>query len=73
MLNKNQYEKYFYFGILFGVLILLLNLYYFAHPLWKRMDLSWVMLDNLCLRFARIFYSLLRKKINTADHAQCCP
>ena len=53
MLNKNQYEKYFYFGILFGVLMLLLNLYYFAHPLWKRIDMSWVMLDNLCLRFAR--------------------
>ena len=65
MLNKNQYEKYFYFGILFGVLILLLNLYYYAHPLWKEAGLSWHMLDNLCISLSRspLFSHSLKTKI----------
>ena len=65
MLNKNQYEKYFYFGILFGVLILLLNLYYYAHPLWKEAGLSWYMLDNLCISLSRspLFSHSLKTKI----------
>ena len=65
MLNKNQYEKYFYFGILFGVLILLLNLYYYAHPLWKEAGLSWHMLDNLCISMSRspLFSHSLKTKI----------
>ena len=53
MLNKNQYEKYFYFGILFGVLLLLLNLYYYAHPLWENSGLSWYVFDNLCRRLSK--------------------
>ncbi len=67
MLNKNQYEKYFYFGILFGVLILLLNLYYYAHPLWKEAGLSWHMLDNLCISLSRspLFSHSLKTKIAT--------
>ena len=66
MLNKNQYEKYFYFGILFGVLILLLNLYYYAHPLWKEAGLSWLMLDNLCISLSRspLFSHSLNTKIS---------
>lgn len=65
MLNKNQYEKYFYFGILFGVLLLLLNLYYYAHPLWKNAGLSWLMLDNLCISLSRspLFSHSLKTKI----------
>ena len=65
MLNKNQYEKYFYFGILFGVLILLLNLYYYAHPLWRGAGLSWYMLDNLCVSLSRspLFSHSLKTKI----------
>ena len=65
MLNKNQYEKYFYFGILVGVLILLLNLYYYAHPLWKEAGLSWHMLDNLCISLSRspLFSHSLKTKI----------
>ena len=64
MLNKNQYEKYFYFGILFGVLLLLLNLYYYAHPLWQESGLSWRVLDNLCVRLARspLFSNSLKTK-----------
>ena len=53
MLNKNQYEKYSYFGILFGVLLLLLNLYYYAHPLWENSGLSWYVFDNLCRRLSK--------------------
>ncbi len=65
MLNKNQYEKYFYFGILFGVLLLLLNLYYYAHPLWKDAGLSWRMLDNLCRSLSQspLFSHSLKTKI----------
>ena len=65
MLNKNQYEKYFYFGILFGVLLLLLNLYYYAHSLWKEAGLSWHMLDNLCRSLAHspLFSHSLKTKI----------
>ena len=65
MLNKNQYEKYFYFGILFGVLLLLLNLYYYAHPLWMNAGLSWHMLDNLCISLSRspLFSHSLKTKV----------
>lgn len=65
MLNKNQYEKYFYFGILFGVLLLLLNLYYYAHPLWKSAGLSWHMLDNLCRSLSQspLFSHSLKTKV----------
>ena len=65
MLNKNQYEKYFYFGILFGVLLLLLNLYYYAHPLWENAGLSWHVLDNLCRSLSRspLFSHSLKTKI----------
>ena len=65
MLNKNQYEKYFYFGILFGVLLLLLNLYYYAHPLWMNAGLSWRMLDNLCISLSRspLFSHSLKTKV----------
>ncbi|MBR5300168.1 MAG: type IV secretion system DNA-binding domain-containing protein, partial [Bacteroidales bacterium] len=65
MLNKNQYEKYFYFGILFGVLLLLLNLYYYAHPLWKESGMSWQVLDSLCKRLAKspLFSHSLKTKV----------
>lgn len=53
MLNKNQYEKYFYFGMLAGISIFLINLYYFSHPFWKGIGLTWEILDNLCLRLYR--------------------
>lgn len=65
MLNKNQYEKYYYFGILFGVLTLLLNLYYFAHPLWLEAGMTLQVLDSLCVRFAAspLFCHSLKTKI----------
>ena len=65
MLNKNQYEKYFYFGILFGVLLLLLNLYYYAHPLLVESKLTWRVLDNLCIRLAKspLFSHSLKTKV----------
>ena len=65
MLNKNQYEKYFYFGILFGVLLLLLNLYYYAHPLWENSGLSWYVFDNLCRRLSKspLFSHSLKTKV----------
>jgi Type IV secretory pathway, VirD4 components len=39
MAHKSDFDKFYYFMVVTGVLILVVNLYYYAHPLWR--SLGW--------------------------------
>ena len=38
--SKQEFEKYFFFMIMAGAVILLANVYYYTHPLMERMGLT---------------------------------
>jgi len=50
MNSKQENEKYFYFIIMSGALILAANLYYYCHPLLSSMRLTNEILDSLFMR-----------------------
>lgn len=50
MNSKQEYEKYFYFMLLAGAIILLANLYYYCHPLLQSMKLTHPIADTMFVR-----------------------
>ena len=48
--SKQEFEKYFFFMIMAGALILLANVYYYVHPLMARMGLTHDFVDALFLK-----------------------
>ena len=48
--SKQEFEKYFFFMIMAGAVILLANIYYYVHPLMERMGLTHDFVDALFVR-----------------------
>ena len=48
--SKQEFEKYFFFMIMAGAVILLVNVYYYTHPLMERMGLTHDFSDALFLK-----------------------
>ena len=50
--NKAEYEKYYTMMIVAGSILLLVNLYYFAHPVFANMGLSSLIMRNILRKLA---------------------
>lgn len=50
MAHKSDFDKYYYFIAVTGVLVLLVNLYYFANPLWRSLGWTHGIADTLMVR-----------------------
>ena len=50
--NKAEYEKYYTMMIVAGSILLLVNLYYFAHPVFANMGLSSLIIRNILRKLA---------------------
>lgn len=50
MAHKSDFDKFYYFMVVAGVVILLANLYYYAHPLWRSMGWTHEVADSLMLK-----------------------
>ena len=48
--SKQEFEKYFFFMIMAGAVILLANVYYYTHPLMERMGLTHDFSDALFIK-----------------------
>jgi hypothetical protein len=53
MAQRQEYEKMYISAILFAVVILIANLYYYCHPLLRSVGLTMEPLDYLMLMFHR--------------------
>lgn len=64
MAGKREYEKHFDYMSIIGFVILVANLYYYAHPLWRSMGLTVGLIDSLMLtlRDGGVFRSPLLTK-----------
>lgn len=50
MAHKSDYEKYFYFMVVAGVVVMLANFYYYAHPLWHSIGLTHQVADYIAMK-----------------------
>lgn len=47
MAHKSDFDKFYYFIVVTGVVVLLANLYYYAHPFWKSLGWTHEIADSL--------------------------
>ena len=50
MAHKSDFDKFYYFIVVTGVVILLANLYYYAHPLWRSLGWTHEIADSLMVK-----------------------
>lgn len=50
MAHKSDFDKFYYFIVIAGVVVLLANLYYFAHPLWRSLGWTHGIADSLMVK-----------------------
>jgi len=50
MAHKSDFDKFYYFMVVTGVVVLLACLYYYAHPLWRSMGWTHEIADGLMLK-----------------------
>jgi len=65
MAHKSDFDKYYYFMVVSGVVIMLVNLYYYAHPFWKSMGWTHEVADTFMfkLRSGGAFTSSWKTKL----------
>lgn len=64
MSRKSEYEKYYMYLTLIGVAIIMVNLYYYCHPLWESFGITHAVPDGfvLKLRAGHLFSTPLKTK-----------
>ena len=50
MAHKSDFDKFYYFIVVTGVVVLLANLYYYAHPFWKSLGWTHEIADSLMVK-----------------------
>ena len=50
MAHKSDFDKFYYFIVVAGVVILLANLYYYAHPFWRSLGWTHEIADSLMVK-----------------------
>jgi len=50
MAHKSDFDKFYYFMVVTGTVVLLVNIYYYAHPLWRSMGWTHEVADSLMLK-----------------------
>ena len=50
MAHKSDFDKFYYFMVVAGVVVLLVNLYYYAHPLWSALGVTHEIADSFMLK-----------------------
>lgn len=50
MAHRSDFEKFYYFFVVTGVIVLLVNLYFYAHPLWRSYGWTHEIPDTLMIR-----------------------
>lgn len=50
MAHKSDFDKFYYFMVVAGVVILLVNLYYYAHSLWKAFGVTHEIADSFMFK-----------------------
>lgn len=50
MAHKSDFDKFYYFMIVTGVIILLVNLYYYVHPFWRALGWTHEIADGFMLK-----------------------
>ena len=53
MAHKSDFDKFYYFMVVTGVLILVVNLYYYAHPLWRSLGWTHEIADSFIFKLRR--------------------